>query len=258
MTTNNINEAAHGYPSSWSTDRNGKRWEDYDTILCPDGYVVDMQHLLDEQARAAAALTHLAPAFGGLISKLRQVYTFRFTTQATDGYNLFINPEFTDKLDFTGKVFVMAHEVMHCLLNHMRRGASDDPDKSNIAADHEVNITLSELGLFKISTMEKLKAYVDKKYTDWSYERIYQDITSGSSSSMDNSKQGQQAPNGQNQGGKGQQGQQGQGSGKGQQGQQGQGSGSGSGDGNSQPHSGEFKDGWKRAIEDYNAGRLKL
>ena len=30
-------------------DSKGKKWEDYDTILCPDGEIIDMQKLLEEQ-----------------------------------------------------------------------------------------------------------------------------------------------------------------------------------------------------------------
>ena len=78
--------------SGWDEDSNGKRWEDYETIVCPDGQVIDMVDLLEEQARAQAALVHLAPMFGGFVSKLRFIYTFRVKTQATDGFNLFVNP----------------------------------------------------------------------------------------------------------------------------------------------------------------------
>ena len=128
--------------SGWDADKNGKRWEDYDTIVCPDGQVIDMAKLLDDQQRAKAALTHILPWMGGLINKLRPIYTFRIETQATDGYNLLVNPQFTYNLDLTGKVFVMAHEIMHCLLNHIRRGKSHDHNRSNVAADYEVNATL--------------------------------------------------------------------------------------------------------------------
>lgn len=240
MITDNTNTVleSHGYPSSWSMDSKGKRWEEYDTILCPDGYVVDMNHLLDEQARAMAALTHLAPEFGGLVGKMRFVYTFRFQTQATDGYNLFVNPEFTDKLDFTGKVFVMAHEVMHCLLNHCRRGLEHDPNKGNIAADYEVNTTLADLGLFKVETMKKLKAYVDMKYSGIGYETIYDEIKDKPTGSQDNSAQAQQAQKNQ-QGGQQQQG--------------------GGGQSQQQPqHSADYKNGWQKAIEDWKAGKLQL
>lgn len=239
--------------SGWDTDANGKRWEDYDTIVCPDGQIVDMQKLLEDQARASAALVHLCPAYGGFVNKLRRVYTFRVSTQATDGYNLLVNPQFTANLDFTGKVFVLAHEIMHCVLNHMRRGKGHDPEKSNIAADYECNITLVDLELFQFDTIKKLGAYIDKKYSGWGYEKIYADQPKGNpSGNMNNSKQSQQA----------QQNQQGQQAQQNQQGQQNSngsgGSGGSNGSGDNQPKSADYKKGWKKAIEDYKKGKLKL
>ena len=53
--------------SAWDSDSNGKRVEDYDTILCPDGEVIDMQKLLDDQNRAKAALLHLQAFFAAFI-----------------------------------------------------------------------------------------------------------------------------------------------------------------------------------------------
>lgn len=256
--------------SGWNTDANGKKWEDYDTIVCPDGYVLDMQVLLVEQDRAKAALVHLAPAFGGFVSKLRFVYTFRVKTQATDGYNLFVNPQFTNKLDFSGKVFVMAHEVMHCLLNHMRRGRGHDPHKSNVAADYEVNASLVDVDFCKVSTIRNIGALYDEKYTDWGYEKIYDsnpvDPTKSSQSNASQAGQaGQQQQNQQGQSGKGQQGQSGQGGQQGQSGQSGQsgqggqqGSQGGSGGGGNQQYSADYIAGWNKAIEDYKKGKIKI
>lgn len=223
--------------SSWG-DSNGKRWEDYDTIKCPDGQVIDMVKLIDDQHRAKAALIHLSPIFGGFVGKLRWIYTFRVQTQATDGYNLFINPQFTYNLSLTEKCFVMAHEVMHCLLNHMRRGKGHNPKKSNIAADYEVNISLSDdLGLFKFDTIKNLGALIDKKYLGWGYEKIYADNPSSSESDdMDNSDQSKDAEKNQQQNGQG----------------------SGSGGDSKQQYSEEYKKGWKQAMEDYKKGKLKF
>jgi len=167
-----------GSIEKFDRDSKGKKWEDYDTIVCPNGEVIDMQKLIEEQHRAAAALGHLLPALGGLVSKLRFIYTFRVDTQATDGYNIFINPQFTSHLDLTGKTFVLAHEIMHCLLNHLRR-ANDlghDHMKANIAADYEVNVTLAQdLELIKANDIKKIGALYNDKYHGWGYEKIYAD-----------------------------------------------------------------------------------
>lgn len=237
--TININEAGPNGNVSWmGTDGTGKRWEDYDTIKCPDGQVIDMAKLLDEQQRAKAALLHLMPYFNAFISKLRPIYTFKVQTQATDGYNLFINPQFTYNLDLTGKVFVMAHEILHCVLNHMRRGAGHNPQLSNIAADYEVNSTIVELDLVKPDVIAKIGGLYDKKYTDWGYERIYADSPSGPKQPMSNNGEAKDAQ-------------------KNQQGQDQQQSGGG-GKGDKQQYSAEYKAGWNKAMEDYKNGKLKF
>jgi len=218
-------------------DSKGKKWEDYDTIKCPNGEVIDMQKLLEEQQRACAALGHLLPALGGFVSKLRFVYTFRVDTQATDGYNIFINPQFTSHLDLTGKTFVLAHEIMHCLLNHLRRGQElgHPAEKSNIAADYEVNITLAEdLKLIKASSIKSMGALIDSKYHTWGYEKIYADNPpAGNSGSMNNKDQSKQAQQNQGQGG------------------------SGSSGGNQQLDPDYIK-GWNDAVKDYMDGKLSI
>ena len=237
-----IYEAGPNGDVSWmGKDKNGKKWEDYDTIVCPNGQVIDMNKLLNEQSKATAALVHTVPFFGGFVSKLRPIYTFKVSTQATDGYNLFINPQFTYNLDFTGKVFVLAHEIMHCVLNHMRRGKEHDREKSNIAADYEVNSWIDQVGLIKASTIKKLGAYIDKKYTDLGYEKIYADnLLAGANDSMDNSKQSKDAQNQQD-----------------KQNNSGNNSNGNSGN-NNQNYSDEYKAGWAKAMEDYKNGKLKL
>lgn len=238
-----IKEAGPNGNVSWmGKDGNGKRWEDYETIKCPDGQVIDMIKLQDEQQRAKAALVHIIPWFGGIINKLRVIYTFHVETQATDGYNLFINPQFTYNLDLTGKVFVMAHELIHCLLNHMRRGKGHDPEKSNIAADYEVNSYIDDIGLIKPAVMQKLGALYDKKYSGLGYETIYDMNPSGPNDSMEPDKSQQQQAQ------KNQQQDKGQGKGQKQ---------SGSGGGNQQ-YSDEYKAGWNKAMEDYKNGKIKL
>jgi predicted metal-dependent peptidase len=218
-------------------DSSGKRWEDYETIKCPDGQIIDMDKLIQEQAKARAALVHLEPMFAAFVNKLNIVYTFHIKTQATDGCHLFVNPQFTANLAFEEKVFVMAHECMHCLLDHLRRGKSAGHEhfKSNIAADYEVNQTLVDLGLFKDSTIKRIGALLNPKYSGWAFERIYNDNPGGQGNqNNNNSKEAQQAEK--NQGDPG-----------------------GQGNKNSnQQHSADYVSGWNKATADYKAGKLKI
>lgn len=238
-----INESVDG----WNKDINGKKWEDYDTIKCPDGQVIDMVKLLRDQETAKAALLHIMPWFGEVVAILKPIYTFKVKTQATDGAHLFINPQFTYNLTPTEKVFLLAHEIMHCMLNHMRRGAEHDQERSNIAADYEVNLWIDGVGLIQASTIKNLGGLFDEKYRGWGYERIYADNPSGPKGSMSNQQQAQQA---QNQQGQGQQG-------KGNSGQGQSGAGSGAG-GGKQKYSADYKAGWNQAMEDYKNGKIKL
>mgnify|MGYP002515482915 FL=1 len=199
-----------------------KKWEDYDTIKCPNGQIIDMQALLAEQQNAKVALIRLMPWLGGFIGRLRFVYTFRVQTQATDGYNLFVNPQFTYNLNLLQKTFVLAHEVMHCLLNHLRRaqGRGDDMNRANVAADYEANITLADVPPFSVSMIKDMQALIDEKYRKMSYEEIY-DKVSKSNDSQQN-QQGEKDAQKNNR------------------------------------YSSDYKAGWNQAMKDYKEGKISV
>lgn len=199
-----------------------KKWEDYDTIKCPNGQIIDMQALLAEQQNAKVALIRLMPWLGGFIGRLRFVYTFRVQTQATDGYNLFVNPQFTYNLNLLQKTFVLAHEVMHCLLNHLRRaqGRGDDMNRANVAADYEANIALADIPPFSVSMIKDMQALIDEKYRKMSYEEIY-DKVSKSNDSQQN-QQGEKDAQKNNR------------------------------------YSSDYKAGWNQAMKDYKEGKISV
>lgn len=151
------------------------RWEDYDYIELPDGEMIDMKKLLNDQRLAKTALNTRLPHVGILAEKLRFIYTFEVETQATDGYNVFVNPKFTNDLTMEGKMFVMAHELIHCLLNHVRRGQAIGAmnQKGNIAADYEVNQLLVDMGLVSEKFVKELGGYIDSQWQNTPFEVIY-------------------------------------------------------------------------------------
>ena len=114
---------------------------------------------------------------------------------------------------------------MHCVLNHLRRGKGHNPQKSNIAADYECNITLSDasgcMKLFKQSTIKNIGGYIDSKYASWGYEKIYADVKDTSNDSQDNSGDSNKAKN-------------------------------------NQQLSDDYVSGWNQAMEDYKNGKLKI
>lgn len=241
--------------------RASSRWEDFDYIDYEDEngnhHTIDMGKLLDDQTRAETALVHLQPFFGDVVAKLQPVWTFEIyqggrvvslDTQATDGYHLFMNPWFTYNLTTEEKVFLLAHECMHCVLNHLRRAQKaghTDGMRSNIAADYEVNTTLCyELEIVSASVLDKLHGYYKKEYTGLGYESIYDKCGSGGkgSPSQDINKRGDGVKDERDQK---------------SQGKSGQGNGS-NGSQSPDAQDPDYVAGWKKAWEDYNKGKLKL
>src|SRR5690242_16574376 len=60
-------------------------------------------------------------------------------TAATDGRDVFVNPEFFGSLAAPDQDFVLLHEVLHAALLHVPRRGGRDPRIWNVAADIVVN-----------------------------------------------------------------------------------------------------------------------
>ncbi len=128
-------------------------------------------------------------------------------TAATDGTNIYFDPNYLESLTDEERVFVIAHEIMHIKFEHMFRlkdknGQIRDPQVWNIATDAIINANLQKDG-FTIK-----KGYVDMpEALNYTSEQLY-DILLAQKQAMQQAMQ----QNGQNQ--QSQQGQQGQQSGQ--------------------------------------------
>ena len=89
------------------------------------------------------------PFTGGFLMRMEfvPVRDCRLRTAATDGERIFMDIAFCSKLSADERLFVMAHEVWHCVLMHMLRCQTRDPSTFNVAADMEVNRMLKKEGL---------------------------------------------------------------------------------------------------------------
>lgn len=67
----------------------------------------------------------------------------RLRTAATDGTNVFFDCDFYLKLNKDERIFVLAHEIWHCVMLHLARKQTRNQQLFNIAADMEVNHLLS-------------------------------------------------------------------------------------------------------------------
>ncbi len=67
-------------------------------------------------------------------------------TAATDGRSIWVNPDFYATLDPDERLFVIAHEAWHCILNHFGRRAGRSRSRFNYAADLEIHFLLRKEG----------------------------------------------------------------------------------------------------------------
>jgi predicted metal-dependent peptidase len=67
-------------------------------------------------------------------------------TMATDGYHVFYNPVWVERLSDAQMRGVIAHEVLHVLLAHSDRLQHRDDRRWNVACDHATNLILVEQG----------------------------------------------------------------------------------------------------------------
>lgn len=79
------------------------------------------------------------PFFATLSLFARYVFSDRIPAAATDGRQVFVNPEFVLALPPAQLDGVLLHEVLHAALRHVERRGSRDPLRWNLAADVVVN-----------------------------------------------------------------------------------------------------------------------
>lgn len=134
----------------------------------------------DEEARKILLTGRLAllakePFFGNMATRLELVNADKWLpTCATDGRRFYYNTDFVRKLPPRQMMFVFAHEVLHCVYEHMNRGKGHDRNLSNIAADYVVNADLIEHRIGDVVTV--VKPLYESKYSGWTYEEVYRDL----------------------------------------------------------------------------------
>jgi predicted metal-dependent peptidase len=141
-----------------------------------------MQHSLDPiidkiiVARVGLLLRH--PFFGNMATRLKiEECTDWCPTAATDGRHLFYNRDFFEKLSTKQVEFVIAHEILHNVFDHMSRRESRDVQIFNIAADYCVNgqLVRDRIGDHNIPD---INIFHDSKYYGHSAEQVYDEIFS--------------------------------------------------------------------------------
>lgn len=122
---------------------------------------------------ARIALLLKAPFFGNLATRLKLVNADEWCpTAATDGRKFYYNSEFINKMPTKQVEFLMGHEVLHCVYDHMGRRGERDPRLWNIADDYCVNQDLLDQ---RIGERIPVGLY-DTKYKGMSAEEVYDDL----------------------------------------------------------------------------------
>lgn len=106
-------------------------------------------------------LRRKAPFFATLALYARFVSTAKLPTAATDGRDVFYNPEFLAALPPEHLDGVLLHEVLHAALGHVPRRGQRDPKQWNVAADIVVNGLLTKSG-FELPEGALLDASLDR------------------------------------------------------------------------------------------------
>ena len=84
--------------------------------------------------------------FGMLALRLNLVAREDIPTLAVDGKNIFFNSKFVMGLEPDLVKSALAHEVMHCVFDHMMRRKHRNPKKWNFAGDYAINQILKDSG----------------------------------------------------------------------------------------------------------------
>lgn len=124
-------------------------------------------------ARVGLLLRH--PFFGNMATRLKiQDGSDWCSTAATDGRSIFFNRDFFEPLTTKQIEFVIAHEILHNVFDHMGRREGRNPKIFNIASDYCVNGQLlrDRIG----DTIPSIQIFHDQKYYGWSAEQVYDDI----------------------------------------------------------------------------------
>ena len=121
-------------------------------------------------ARVGLLLRH--PFFGNMATRLRILAADDWLgTAAVDGRNLYFNTQFFNAMDNKEIEFVVAHEILHMVFDHLGRRQDRNPMLYNIAADYIVNNTLVR---DRIGNKPKIvDCFQDFEYDGWTSEEVY-------------------------------------------------------------------------------------
>jgi len=154
--------------------RKSKRSKKFENLVGPTDPKIDAE-ARERLITARVGLLLKAPFFGNLATRLKLVNADEWcSTAATDGLKFYYNSRFVMMLKTKEVEFLVGHEVLHVVYDHLGRRDNRDPQIWNIACDYAVNADLKrhKVGEF-ITTVGCL---YESKYDGKASEVIYDDL----------------------------------------------------------------------------------
>lgn len=134
-----------------------------------------MDPIIEKLTTARVGLLLKAPFFGNMATRMRLIESSDWCpTAATNGRDFFYNTEFVSKLTTKQIEFLLGHEILHGILDHIARVGSRDRMLSNIAQDYAVNQILVDERIGE--KINQVKICYDPKYRGKAWEEIYDEL----------------------------------------------------------------------------------
>ena len=146
-----------------------------DPDITPEALETMRVEVLDRIITARIGLLLRHPFFGNMATRLRILAADDWLpTAAVDGRNLYFNTQFFNAMNNKEIEFVVAHEILHMVFDHLGRREDRNPMIYNISADYIVNNTLVRDRIGTIPSI--VSCYQDFKYEGWTSEEVYDDV----------------------------------------------------------------------------------
>lgn len=126
------------------------------------------KEVFEQLTRARTGLILDQPFFGQLALRLTLVEDPSTRTMAVDGKRMFYNPTFVSSLSAGLTKAIVAHEVMHCVFDHMSRLGERNHRRWNQAGDYIINGLLEKAGFNFEGT-----GLLDSTYDGMSADEVY-------------------------------------------------------------------------------------
>ena len=160
--------------SAKKTQSKLKHWEP-DPNITPEQLKVMQAEVLDRIITARVGLLLRHPFFGNMATRLKiEAADDWLMTAAVDGRKLYFNTQFFNAMDNKEVEFVIAHEILHMVYDHLGRRDDRNPMLYNIAADYIVNNLLVDDRIGKKPRI--VDCYQDFKYRGWTSEEVYEEL----------------------------------------------------------------------------------